>query len=215
MPANKRAWREGTSFYHYDKVYDRRNIGYHGPGFGIAPMPDQYTLLALRRLELAKRDRRPVFAEVDTVSSHFPWTKIPRFLPWDKIGDGSIYRRIAPAESASQGALLRHASQARAAYGRSIQYSLQTIFSFVRRYGDDNTVLIVLGDHQPHTVISGQGATHDVPISIIARDPKVLDQIAGWHWQDGVRPNPKAPVWPMNAFRDRFLTAFGSTPASH
>jgi hypothetical protein len=24
-------------------------------------------------------------------------------------------------------------------------------------------------------------------------------------------PPPQAPVWPMSAFRDRFLTAFGST----
>ena len=25
-------------------------------------------------------------------------------------------------------------------------------------------------------------------------------------------PSPQAPVWPMAAFRDRFLTAFGSSP---
>ncbi len=30
----------------------------------------------------------------------------------------------------------------------------------------------------------------------------------------GLRPGPQAPVWPMSAFRDRFLTAFGSRPAS-
>jgi hypothetical protein len=54
-----------------------------------------------------------------------------------------------------------------------------------------------------------------VPISIIAHDPKVTDQIAGWGWQDGLRPNPQAPVWPMAAFRDKFLTAFGSSPSSH
>ncbi|HSS57378.1 MAG TPA: CDP-alcohol phosphatidyltransferase family protein, partial [Solirubrobacteraceae bacterium] len=27
-PVNKRTWPEGSSFYHYDKVYDRRNVGY-------------------------------------------------------------------------------------------------------------------------------------------------------------------------------------------
>jgi hypothetical protein len=41
-----------------------------------------------------------------------------------------------------------------------------------------------------------------------------MDQIAGWNWQDGMLPSPQAPVWPMAAFRDRFLTAFGSSPAS-
>jgi hypothetical protein len=82
----------------------------------------------------------------------------------------------------------------------------------VQRYGDDNLVLVVLGDHQPATVITGEDASHDVPISIIAHDPKVIQQIAGWRWEDGISPTPRAPVWPMAAFRDRFLTTFGSSP---
>jgi hypothetical protein len=69
-------------------------------------------------------------------------------------------------------------------------------------------VLIVLGDHQPHTFVTGLGASHDVPVSVIAHDPNVLRQIAGWGWQDGLKPGPQAPVWQMNAFRDRFLSAF-------
>jgi phosphatidylglycerophosphate synthase len=202
MPANHRAWPEGHSFYHYDKIYDRRNLGYRGPDFGLPPMPDQYTFLALQRRELARHDR-PLFAEVDLISSHAPWTKIPRLIAWDEVGDGSIFDRI-PADEPTQGV--------RAAYGQSIEYSLSTLFSFVQRYGDDDTVLVVLGDHQPATVVTGQGASHDVPISVIAHDPKVMDQIAGWDWQEGMQPSPRAPVWPMAAFRDRFLTAFGSRP---
>ena len=200
MPANHRAWPEGRSFYGYDHIYDRRNLGYRGPDFGLPPMPDQYTFLALQRRELAPRHRPPLFAEVDLISSHAPWTSIPRLIAWDEVGDGSIFHRV-PAEKPTQGV--------RAAYGRSIEYSLSALFSFVQRYGDDDMVLVVLGDHQPATVVTGQGADHDVPISVIAHDPKVLDRIAGWGWQDGMLPSPQAPVWPMAAFRDRFLTAFG------
>jgi phosphatidylglycerophosphate synthase len=213
MPGNRRAWSVGSTFYGYDRVYDRRNFGYRGPGFAVAPMPDQYTLLALQRRELAKRHRPPLFAEVDLISSHAPWTRIPRFISWDDVGDGSIYDRL-PAEKSTKAALFGDAERARAAYAHSIEYSLNTIFSFVQRYGDDNLVLVVLGDHQPATVVTGYGASHDVPISVIARDPKVMDQITGWRWQDGMSPSPKAPVWPMAAFRDRFLAAFGSSPPS-
>ena len=85
----------------------------------------------------------------------------------------------------------------------------------MRRYRDDKLVVVLLGDHQPATTVSGGGATHDVPISIIAHDPKVMHQVAGWGWQDGLHPSPTAPVWPMAAFRDRFLGAFGSTLARH
>jgi phosphatidylglycerophosphate synthase len=213
MPANKRRWPEGSSFYHYDKVYDRRNVGYRGPAFGLPSMPDQYALLALQRLELARRHRRPLFAEVDLLSSHAPWTRIPPLILWDDVGDGSIFDRL-PAQEFPETGLLGDRDRARAAYARSIEYSLRAILSFVQRYGDDKLVLIVLGDHQPATTITGQGASHHVPISVIAHDPKVMDRIAGWGWRDGVRPSPQAPVWPMHAFRDRFLTAFGSSPAT-
>ena len=212
MPGNRRAWPEGSTFYRYDQVYDRRNLGYRGPAFGLPPMPDQYTLLALQRRELAKRHRPPLFAEVDLISSHAPWTRIPQLIPWEDVGDGSIFDSL-PAEESTQAALFGDAERARAAYGHSIEYSLRTIFSFVQRYGDDNLVLVVLGDHQPATLVTGHDdPSHDVPISVIAHDPKVIDQIAGWSWQDGMSPSPQAPVWPMAAFRDRFLTAFGSSP---
>jgi phosphatidylglycerophosphate synthase len=205
VPSNNRYWPEGSSFYHYDKVYDRRNVGYRGPTYAYASMPDQYALLALQRLELAKRDHRPVFAEVDLVSSHPPWTRIPQLIDWSDVGDGSVFDRLPVDETGL--------SDAKQAYGRSLEYTLSALFSFVEHFGRDNLVLVVLGDHQPATIISGHGASHDVPISVIAHDPAVLDRIVGWGWMDGMRPGPEAPVWPMSAFRDRFLSAFGSRPA--
>jgi phosphatidylglycerophosphate synthase len=213
VPSNNREWPQGFSFYRYDKVYDRRNVGYRGPRFAYASMPDQYVLAALQRLELAKPDRRPVFAEVDLVSSHAPWTRIPQLIDWSAVGDGSIFHRI-PVDQAKKAELWSDSERVRAAYGRSIEYTLNALFSFVQHYGDDNLVLVVLGDHQPWTIVSGEDPSHDVPISIIAHDPAVLDQIAGWGWEDGMRPGSQAPVWPMNAFRDRFLSAFGSQPAT-
>ena len=124
-PANKRHWPEGSSFYHYDTIYDRRNVGYSGPSFGLPPMPDQYVLEALQRLELAKRPRPPLFAEVDLISSHAPWTKIPRLIPWDQVGDGSIFHRV-PLEESTRAKLFGDATRARAAYGHSIEYTMST-----------------------------------------------------------------------------------------
>jgi phosphatidylglycerophosphate synthase len=211
VPSNNRAWPQGSSFYHYDKVYDRRNVGYRGPTFTYASMPDQYVLAALQRLELSKRARRPLFAEVDLVSSHTPWTRIPHLIDWSDVGDGSIFNRI-PVDKPTKAALWSDPDRVRAAYGQSIEYTLSSLVSFVEHYGDPNLVLVVLGDHQPATIVTGQGPTHDVPISVIAHDPKVLDRIAGWGWDDGLRPSSQAPVWPMSAFRDRFLGAFDSRP---
>ena len=82
------------------------------------------------------------------------------------------------------------------------------MFSFLHISDDPNLVLIVLGDHQPASIVSGKSANHNVPISIISKDPSVFQAISGWHWQDGVFPSPHAPLWKMSAFRDRFLKAF-------
>ncbi len=79
----------------------------------------------------------------------------------------------------------------------------------MEHYGDDDLVLVLLGDHQPANIVSGQDADHDVPITVVTRDPAVLDRIAGWDWQAGMNPSPDAPVWRMDSFRDRFLGAFG------
>ena len=212
VPSNDRAWPQGEKYYHYDKIYNRYQVGYHGPTFTYASMPDQYIFSALQRLELAKPHRKPLFAEVDTVSSHMPWNKIPRPIGWKQVGNGSIYNKIPMIHET--GAFWSNPTRVKAAYGTSIVYAMNTLTSFVQHYGDKNLVLIVLGDHQPLPIVSGHNSNHDVPISIIAHDPKVLEQIGSWGWNAGLRPKATAPVWPMSAFRNRFLTAFDSKAAT-
>jgi phosphatidylglycerophosphate synthase len=211
-PADDRTWPEGSSFYHYDKLYDRRDIGYHGPTYNYAPMPDQFMFAALQRLELSSTHRRPLFAEVDTVSSHMPWDRIPQMVPWNNVGNGSIFNRTPTFTEPSS--FWWQPRRVKAAYARSLEYSLNTLISFVQHYGRKNLVLMVVGDEQPLPIVSGQGASHDVPISLIAHDPSVLKRITGWGWEAGLRPSPQAPVWPMSAIRDRFLTAFGPRPGT-
>jgi hypothetical protein len=207
VPANTIDWPEGSKFYGFDSMYDSRNAGYRGPKFGYAPMPDQYVLSAFHRLELAPTNRSPVMAEIDLVSSHHPWTPLPHPVDWNKVGDGTVFNGM-PAQGESSEEVFRDPEKVRALYGQSIQYTLNTLFSFLTTYPNPNLVVIMVGDHQAHSYVSGDRPGHDVPISIIAHDPSVLQQASAWQWQDGLLPSPAAPVWPMSAFRDRFLAAF-------
>ncbi len=211
-PSNDRPWLQGKAFYHYDQIYNRYQVGYHGPTYTYATMPDQYMFSALQRLELSKPHRRPLFAEVDTISSHMPWNRIPQEIGWNQVGNGSIYNKIPMIQET--GAFWSTPSRVQAAYGTSIVYALNTLTSFVQKYGNKNLVMIVLGDHQPLPIVSGTHSNHDVPISIIAHDPNVLKQIGSWGWNAGLKPNANAPVWPMNAFRNKFLTAFDAHTAT-
>ena len=53
-PSNDRPWPQGKAFYHWDTIYNRYQVGYHGPTFTYASMPDQYIFSAFNRLELGK-----------------------------------------------------------------------------------------------------------------------------------------------------------------
>ena len=206
VPANTRDWPQGE-FYDFDHVYDSRNVGYEGPRFGYPTMPDQYTLDAFHRLELAPHPRRPVMAEIDLITSHAPWSRVPRLIDQADVGDGSVFEGM-PQTLPSEADIWPDRERVRQAYFDAVTYSLRAFVRFVTTYGDDDLVVVVLGDHQPATIVSGSDAGHDVPVAVVARDPAVLDRISGWGWDAGLRPEPDAPVWRMDAFRDRFVAAY-------
>ena len=211
-PTDNPSWKPGTYFYHYDQLYNRLNVGYRGPTFSYSPMPDQYTLAAFQRNELTP-GHKPMMAEIDLTSSHIPWAPLPAMVPWNTVGNGSVFAP-QPAESESAGTVWRSNNTVRQFYGQSIQYTMTALTSWVTELNDPNLVLILLGDHQPHTAVTGPGATHDVPISIVTRAPSVLKQMSSWHWQNGLLPAPRAPLEPMDAFRNQLLNTFSSkTPA--
>ncbi len=208
MPGVTKSWPE-SDFYGYDRVYDAKGLGYRGPRFSFATMPDQYTLAAFERTEHGKKDRGPLMAEIPLVSSHAPWTPLPKMLDWDDVGDGSVYRPMASGPGFKpESVLKRDPTEVRAQYGQAIEYSLESLISYVETYGDDDLVLVFLGDHQPAPFVTGTNASRDVPITIVTRDKAVLARISAWNWQDGLKPDLEAPVWRMDSFRDRFLTTF-------
>ena len=123
VPSNTKDWPQGRSFYHYDTLYNARNVGYAGPNFSYASMPDQYTLANFQRRELAKPDHAPVMAEIDLVSSHTPWTPLPHLIDWNKVGDGSVFDGM-PQQGKSPNEVWPDAGRVQATYGQSIEYSL-------------------------------------------------------------------------------------------
>ncbi|MFC9847329.1 sulfatase [Streptomyces sp. NPDC060223] len=210
MPGVQKTWPE-AEFFGLDNVYDSHHLGYEGPKFSWSPMPDQFALAAFERLEHGKKQDKPLMSEIILTSSHQPWGPIPKMVPQDQLGDGSIFDAIEK-EGTDPAELLTNSTRSKEEYGKSIQYSVTSLIDYLVQYGNDNTVLIFLGDHQPRTRVTGPHPSHDVPVSIVAKDPKVLEKIADWGWTDGLQPNKTTPVWKMSDFRDRFLTAYGSTP---
>ncbi|MEU2287575.1 CDP-alcohol phosphatidyltransferase [Streptomyces sp. NPDC013178] len=210
MPGVQKGWPE-QKFYGLDKVYNAFKMGYQGPKFSWSTMPDQYALEAFQRLEHGKQRDKPLMTEIILTSSHQPWAPIPKMVGWDQLGDGSVFDGIQKAGKKASD-VINDSDKSKEEYGKSIQYSVTALTQWLERYGTEDTVLVFLGDHQPIARVSGDNASRDVPVSIVAKDPKVLDKIADWNWTEGLKPAHDAPVWKMSSFRDRFLKAYGSTP---
>lgn len=205
-PGNTEDWPAG-SFYGYDRVLDSRTMGYKGPDFGWSRMPDQYVLSKFQH-DVYGPATKPLMAEITLTSSHEPWTHVPSMVPWESVGDGKIFDgQVAGAPPRSE--LWADPIKAQAAYARTVAYSVDSLISWATKYGDKNLVLIMFGDHQPMSLISGRNASHDVPVSIIAKDPATLDRIQSWGWSDSLHPAANGPVWGMDEFRDRFFAAYG------
>jgi hypothetical protein len=211
MPGVTKAWPE-AKFFSHDRIYAARDMAYRGPVFSWSPMPDQFALSVFQRAERSK-EHAPLMAEIPLTSTHSPWAPIPKLVDWGDLGDGSVFKAHAAAGRRPD-VVWKDPAKVRTEYGNSVKYTLNTLISYVEKYGDDDLVLVFLGDHQPYSVVTGPGASWDVPITIVARDHAVLDRISGWGWTDGLKPGPQAPVWRMDTFRDRFLTAFGSRAQS-
>jgi hypothetical protein len=204
MPAITVGWPESSAMG-FETIHPAADIPYRGERFNWVTVPDQFTLHVYD--DMLGDDPRNDFVQIALISSHAPWVPLPQLVPWDDLGDGSIFNQWATM-GPSPRELWKDYDKVRDQYRLAIDYTLQATFEHVARLGNGAPLVIVVGDHQPAGFVS-QIDSLDVPIHMIG-PPDVLDQIVGWNWTDGLIPDADAPVWRMDAFRDRFIGAFTS-----
>jgi hypothetical protein len=207
MPAITMDWPE-SAYFGYDAVYASTRLGYRGLPFNWVTMPDQYTLTAAHRI--VAQSTAPVMVEAALISSHAPWTPIPTLVPWEDVGDGRIFDAQALSGD-TPAAVWADPERVRAQYLLSIDYALETIGAFVAKFGE-NAVFVVLGDHQPAGIVTGEDATRDVPFHVIANDPALLQCLDAMALTDGMVPGDDDTVMPMWSFREAFVRAMSDRP---
>ena len=206
MPQIAFEWPEGK-YFGYEKVYSASDLGYAGPRFDYVTMPDQYTLSTFHQRELASRERAPVMAEIALVSSHLPWTPLPKIVAWEEVKNGEIFFKAKHPLGSTN---LANSNHMRTNYVQAISYELEVLKSFITKVLRENTLMIILGDHQPVPVVSGTPLSYDVPVHIISSDPKLLEAIKDWGWTTGMIPTEESPTWRMDVMRKRILESFTS-----
>lgn len=205
MPGLQRGWTEGA-FYGFDRVYDARRLAYGGPSFGWWDVTDQYALARVDLLEVAGRDRPPVFVVFPTISTHTPFTPTPPYQSdWAKVLTLDPYDASALDEAYGMPADWLDLGPG---YVHALTYEFDVLAGYLRLRADRDLVLIVIGDHQPPALVAGEGAPWDVPVHVIASRPEALDALVARGFVRGLVP-ARPVLSKMHALLPTFLDAFG------
>jgi hypothetical protein len=207
MPATTYAWPEGE-FYRFEQKYYYKDFDYTGPNLKWAPMTDQYVLDFIRREEVDQASR-PLFVQYVMISSHYPFNMIPRFFEdWSQIGDGRIYHRedsvnVLPIKPGNQTAGAE-------GYVAAMAYELKLIREYLNDFVDGEALIIVVGDHQPYSGITGKNKPRSVPLHVISRRAGFLTPFIDRGYTEGLIPRQELPHAGLETFLPTLLESFSS-----
>lgn len=210
MPGIWYPWPEGA-FYGFQDVYDGPKLAYPGPSFGWWDMPDQFTLARLDEQEVDKTDRKPVFVFYPTVSTHTPFTPLAPYQPeWPRM--------LTPTPFDEPQLQAAYAGEPdylnlRPAYGNAVAYAYETWAGYVRKRAGRDYVMIVIGDHQPPALVSGEGVPWDVPMHVITNRQDILASLRAKGFTSGLTPR-RPHLGQMHEVVPTLLDAFSEQAAS-
>jgi phosphoglycerol transferase MdoB-like AlkP superfamily enzyme len=209
MPRMQQPWPEGA-FFGFDKVYQDAAFDYRGRRFSWESMPDQLVLEKIHRFEIADA-KQPLFIQYVLASSHAPFDLIPTLVPDPaQLTDGANYlEQPAQPFPVKDGRVFDNV----AGYQASIRYSLDSISHYLAERLKDNSLIIVLGDHQPPLTVAAATRDKTVPIHVLSRDPAMLAPFAEAGWAAGMTPAFRASALSMEDFLAMFVSGFSVADA--
>jgi len=166
-PAIVRPWPEAKEMG-FEEIYPAAALDYQGPSAGWVGIPDQFTLHRFARIRAM--DEQPAFNLLLLISSHAPWLAGPPLLKdWQRLDQARPWPDWTPPER-DQLVYLRDVDRLRNRYPNSLAYSLEAVFTWAEANLAAEDILLVVGDHQPARLITGENSSPDVPVHLISVD---------------------------------------------
>jgi hypothetical protein len=209
MPGLQQIWPEGV-FYGFDEIYGANRLAYRGPQFGWFAIPDQYSLERLDVLERNRSPRPPLFVFFPTLSTHFPFIPTPPYQrDWSRMSTSDPYDgpEIVRAYDRQPDWM-----DFRPGYIDALTYDFVTLTGYLQKNGGRDFVMVLLGDHQPPALVSGESASWDVPVHVITGRTSVVDRLLARGFRRGLTP-ARPTLARMHVLLPILLEAFGD-PAS-
>lgn len=185
MPGLWYPWPEG-GFYGFQEIYDGWRMNYRGPTFGWWDMPDQFVLARLEEQETTKPDRPPLFVFYPTVSTHAPFGPRAPYQPdWPRMLTTTPFEQADLDRAYTEEPDWMNLAPD---YTAAVAYTYETFAGYVRQRAGRDYVMILIGDHQPPAIVSGERVPWDVPVHVITNRRSVLDALAARGFVSGLTP---------------------------
>jgi hypothetical protein len=153
-------------------------------------IPDQYSLYRLHQIEVAPSGRQPLLVFFPTINSHAPFAPLPPYHPdWSQVAavsDATLLSAAVELSGRLDGAELA------AAYVLSIRYNLEVLGGYLRQHAPTNSLLVVLGDHQPPAIVGGRDISWQVPVHLFSRNPAIIGAFQAAGFRAGMKPGATA-----------------------
>jgi hypothetical protein len=177
-------------FYQYKTYINFEDLDFDGPAFGFRNIPDQYSLNYAYETYL-KPATSPIFLFFLTVSSHSPWIDLPPYLEdWRTLKDQSrlrLSRKYARTENKLEESFLSHFSGGIGLieYAEHMIYELHMIQDFILEVAPENSIIIVIGDHQP-PITTDTNPNFDTPLHIISQNENLIQSLEKFNFIRGL-----------------------------
>jgi hypothetical protein len=208
-PALSWDWAE-RRFYGFDRFLDGRDLDYRGPPLGYWKIPDQFTLARFEQLQPRDAAAPPRFLFFPTITSHLPFGPVPPYQPdWQRLLTPDPF---GAAESQRLLASFVDWIDMLPNYVGMFDYTYRWLGGWLQRPEPRESVLLLVGDHQPAASVSGAGASWEVPVHIVTRDPALLARFVALGFRPGLDPQRPA-LGGMHDLTTLLLRAFAEPTA--
>ncbi len=188
-PAMSWDWPE-VSFYSFDHYLDAPSLDYRGPKFGLWWLPDQFSMARIDEMYPPDPDGKPRFLFYPTITTHIPFRPTPPYqTDWSLVTSDKPYSEEATAKAMADTIDWHDLFKG---YISTIRYTFEWLAGYQALPQPRESVLILLGDHQPAGGITGPNATWNVPVHIITSNETIAERLRTNGFSDGVNPRQES-----------------------
>ena len=192
-------WTKYVRFLGVDQWLRYHDLHYNGLYYGWGPAPPDQYVLNYANTVLRQHTKQPLLFVTITQNSHYPWVPQPSMMAdWHALSQ--VASTLPMANDTAENALIVDAptsaepssTDKQQNYLRAVDYQLHMLTDFILHNGDENSLFVLIGDHQPPQV-SRRADGWGTPIHIIAKDQALLDAFADYGFTPGLQVKNLTP----------------------